>query len=77
MLFLFFYPFLGFVGGMERIAWNKYKQARRENFISYTFENHPYTWNYVSWRFSLSSALTVRFGRQRTYNSKFCAIEGC
>jgi hypothetical protein len=28
---------------MERIAGNKYKQAKRENFISYTFENHPYT----------------------------------
>jgi len=60
---------------MERIAGNKYKQAGREKFISYTFENHPDTLNYVSWRFSLSSALIVRLGQQRTYNSKFCAIE--
>jgi len=68
-------PFLGFVRGKEGIARNKYKQARREEFISYIFENHLYILNYLSGRFSSSSGLIVSFSRQRRHSSNFWGIK--
>ncbi len=42
---LFFYPFLGFVRGIEWIIVNKYMQAWKKKF----FQNHPYIFYWVSW----------------------------
>jgi hypothetical protein len=72
---LSFDPFLGFARGTDGIARNKYKQARREQFISYIFENHLYILNYQSGRVSSSSVLIVNLRWQRRHSSNFWAIE--
>jgi hypothetical protein len=64
------------VRGIEWIRRNKYMQVFFKKFISWIFQNNPYTFNRISWNLSLFSfVLTVRLGYQRRYNSNFVSLK--
>jgi len=67
---------LSFVRGIEWIRRNKYMQVLKKKFISWIFQNNPYTFNRISWNLSLFSfVLTVRLGHQRRYISNFVSFK--
>jgi len=61
---------LSFVRGIERIRRKKYMQVFKKKFISWIFQNNPYTLNRISRKLSLFSfVLTVKFFRS------FCRLK--
>jgi hypothetical protein len=67
---------LSFVKGIERIIMNKYMQVFKKKFISWIFQNNPYTFNRISWNlFLFSLVLIVRLGYQRRYISNFVSFK--
>jgi hypothetical protein len=55
---------------------NKYIQVFKKKFISWIFQNNPYTFNRISWNlFLFSLVLTVRLGYQRRYISNFVSFK--
>jgi len=67
---------LSFGRGIEWIIMNKYMQVFKKKFISWIFQNNPYTFNRISWNlFLFSLVLTVRLGYQRRYISNFVSFK--